>query len=94
MEKEDNNNYSEEELDDYIELIVSEHSPPPHEARNQILQLLNRRRVQAVCNGDYDYAEVQDKNLRTYFQVIQKEDNKLDKSNQLEMMNLRQDFVM
>lgn len=77
---------SEEELDEHIENILSRRIPPPKGLRNPILQLLNRRRVQALVDGNYDYAEEQENNIKFYNRVIQSEDNKSNEEAQFEIL--------
>lgn len=79
-------NYTEEDLDEYIFAIVDKRSPPPRELRNPILQLLNRRRVQALVDGDYDYAEEQDNTIKAFNRVVQSQDNKSNENEQFEIL--------
>ena len=66
----------ENELDQYIEQLVYKCTPPPPELRNQIMQLIERRRVEAVVEGDYDTAEQQDKIASMLNSVVQAEQQK------------------
>lgn len=55
------NSPSEQEIDDAIEQMSVKGICPPENLQPYIFQTLTRRRVDAICNSDYDLAEKQDK---------------------------------
>ena len=64
------------ELERAIDDLVTRYIPPPVELRSQIADLVEKRRLEALMEGDYDTAEQQDKIATLLQTVLQSEQQK------------------
>ncbi|OHS94737.1 hypothetical protein TRFO_10882 [Tritrichomonas foetus] len=77
------------DLDRAIDQLVNRFVLPPPELRNPIMQLVERRRVEALVEGDYDMAEQQDKIAGILNMVIQQEQQKLNEDRTIDKLYSR-----
>lgn len=77
---------SDRDLDEAISQLLNKFILPPQELHTPIMQLLERRRVDALVEGDYDKAEEQDKIVGILQMVIQNEHDKENEDKTLDVL--------
>lgn len=82
-------NPGEQEFNEYIDNLVNKFQLPPVRSRPAFLQFLNRKRVAALVESDYDVAEKYDNYLSCYSYSIAYEQKKTKEDNDLEHLYMR-----
>lgn len=80
------NEDQERELEEAIDELVHHFKPPPQELRAPMMQYLEKRRVEALIEGDYDLAEKQDKIAGILQTVLQNEQQKINEDKTIDIL--------
>lgn len=79
----------ENDIDEAIDLLMNRFVLPSEEIKGPLLQLVERRRIQALYDGDYDKAEYQDKIVSVLQMVTNMEQQKQAEGRSIDALYVR-----